>query len=53
MTGIYSQSLARNLPTIHNNAESTKTEMLKFVGICIDGAEKVFVVYHGEQETFR
>jgi hypothetical protein len=27
--------------------------MLKIVGIGIDGAEKVSVVYHGEQETFR
>jgi hypothetical protein len=27
--------------------------MLKIVGFGIDGAEKVSVVYHGEQETFR
>jgi hypothetical protein len=25
---------------------------MEFVGVGIDGAEKVFVVYHGEQETF-
>jgi hypothetical protein len=41
------------LPAIHNHIESTKSEMLKFVGICLDGPEKVFVVYHGEQKTFR
>jgi hypothetical protein len=48
MTGIYSQIVARNLPAIHKHGESMKTEMLKFVGICIDAAEKDFVVYHGE-----
>jgi hypothetical protein len=29
-----------------------KTEMLKIVGVCIDGAEKVSVCYHCEQKSF-
>jgi hypothetical protein len=48
----YNQSLARNLPAVHNHIEFTKSEMTKFVGVCIHGAKKVFVGYHGEQETF-
>jgi hypothetical protein len=53
MTGIYDQNLARNLPTVHDYIEGTNSEILKIVGVVIDGAEKASVVYHGEQETFR
>jgi hypothetical protein len=53
MTGIYNQSLASNLPTDSNHIESTNSKMLKIVGVGIDGAEEVFAVYHGGQETFR
>jgi hypothetical protein len=53
MTGIYDQGLARNLPTVHDQIESINSEMLKIVGVGIDGAENVSVVYHGKQEMFR
>jgi hypothetical protein len=49
---IYNQVLARYLFTIHNHREYTESEMLKNVKVCIDGAEKVIVCYHGEQESF-
>jgi len=51
-TGINIQALARDLPAIHIHHECTKTEMLKFVGVRIDSAEKVIVCYHSEQESF-
>ena len=51
MTRIYSQALARDLLAIHVHQECTKTKMLKFVWVCIDGVEKV-VSYHSEQEPF-
>ena len=51
MTGIYRQALARVLPAIHVHHECTKTTMLKFVGVCIDGTEKV-VSYYSEQGPF-
>jgi len=50
MTVISSQALARDLPAIHFHHECTKTEMPKFVGVCIDGGEKVIVCYHSEEE---
>jgi hypothetical protein len=53
MTGIYDHSLARNLPTVRDHIESMNSETLKIVGVGIDGAEKVLVVYHGKQDTFR
>jgi hypothetical protein len=53
MTGNYDQSHSRNLPTVHDHIASMNSEMLKIVGVGIDGAEKVSVVYHGKQETFR
>jgi hypothetical protein len=53
VTRICHQSLARNLPTIYDQIKNTKSEMLKIVGIGINGAENVSVVYHGKKETFR
>jgi hypothetical protein len=53
MTGSYDESLAKYLPTVHDQIECMNSEMLKYVGVGIDGAEKVSVFYHGKQETFR
>jgi hypothetical protein len=46
MNGINREALPMDQPTIHIYYECTKTKMLKFVGVCIDGAEKVIVCYH-------
>jgi len=48
LTCINVQALARDLSAIHVHHKCTKTEMLKIVGVCIDGAEEVSVSYHSE-----
>jgi hypothetical protein len=53
MIWIYDESIARNLPTVHDHIASMNSEIFKILGVVIDDAEKVSVVYHGEQETFR
>jgi len=50
MTRINSQAFPTDLPAIRVHHESTNTKMLKFVGVCTDGAEKVTICFHSEQE---
>jgi hypothetical protein len=52
MAGNYRQVLAGDLPNIHVHYKCTITEMLKFEGVLINGAEIVAVCYHGDQESF-
>jgi len=51
MTRNESQCLVGHLSAVHKHRVCTYTEILKSVGVCIDGAEKV-VIYNSEQESF-
>jgi len=52
MTRIESQCLVGHLSAVQKHRVCADSKILKFVGVCIDGAEKVAVIYHSEHESF-
>jgi hypothetical protein len=53
MTHVYRQAFARDLFAVHVQREVPEILRSEIVWVCIQRAEKVRVLYQGEEKTFR